>query len=382
VSGIPIRKFLASMKPSPTSQIPWAKPVFWGREQAYVADALTSTWISGGTYIDRLECEIAEFCDVPHALAVANGTAAIHLCYLALGLGAGDEIVVPGFGYLAAANVALQVGATPVFAEVDSATWCVTAETIARVMTSRTRAVVPIHTYGNACEMDAIIALCAARGVLVIEDAAESFGTRYHRRQTGTLGDLGCFSFQATKTITTGEGGMVVTRRGELVQPLQLYRSHGVLRTRYVHEVAGLNFRLTNMQAAMGCAQLEQMQVIVEARRRMREWYCRFLENLDGVVTQEFSPAADPVVWAIAVKLDPDAFPQGRDAVIDQLAQSGIESRPGFYPPNAMPNLYGNGIDLPVCTAIARQVISLPSYPSLTPEEIERVCATLKALRH
>jgi perosamine synthetase len=364
------------------SSIPWAKPVFWGREQDYVADAMTSTWISGGRYIDRLEREIAAFCNVPHALAVANGTAAIHLTYLAAGLRPGAEIVVPGFGYLAAANVALNVGAKPVFAEVDPATWCVTAETIARVLTPRTRAVVPIHTYGNACDMDSIVALCGPRGVLVIEDAAESFGTRYQGRQSGTIGDLGCLSFQATKTITTGEGGMVITSRDEFLEPLRLYRSHGVLSRRYFHEVAGLNFRLTNMQAAMGCGQLEHIDAIIEARRRMYECYRRCLENIGGMVMQKFSPSVEPVVWAIAVKLDPAAFPQGRDAVIDQLAAAGIESRPGFYPANAMPDLYGSGLDLPVCTAIARQVISLPSYPSLAGEEIEQVCASLKALRH
>jgi perosamine synthetase len=241
--------------------------------------------------------------------------------------------------------------------------------------------VVPIHTYGNSCDMDGIMALCVARGVIVIEDAAESFGTRYKGHQSGTLGDLGCLSFQATKTITTGEGGMVITGRDELLEPLKLYRSHGVLRTRYLHEVAGLNFRLTNMQAAMGCAQLEQIDTIIEARRHMHQRYCRNLENVDGVTMQKFLSAVDPVVWAVAVKLDPAAFPQGRDAVIDQLAQADIESRPGFYPPSAMPSLYGEGIDVPVCSAIARQVISLPSYPSITEEEIEQVCASLKALR-
>jgi len=369
------------MTPLAKFPISWAKPVFWGREQAYVADAMASTWISGGAYVDRLEHEIAAFCNVPCALAVANGTVAIHLSYLAIGLHAGDEVVVPGFGYLAAANVALHVGAKPVFAEIDPGTWCLTAETVAQVLSPRTRAVVPIHTYGNACDMDSILALCSRRGIVVIEDAAESFGTRYKGRQSGTMGDVGCFSFQATKTITTGEGGMVVTSRDELAEPLRLYRSHGVSRRRYFHEVAGLNFRLTNMQAAMGCAQFEQIEVIIEARRRTHDCYCRCLENIDGLVMQKFSPTVEPVVWAVALKLDSSAFPQGRDAVIDQLADAGIESRPGFYPPNAMPDLYGKGIDIPVCTAIARQVISLPSYPSLTSEEIERVCVNLKALR-
>src|SRR5262249_1506814 len=160
--------------------------------------------------------------DVPHAFAVANGTVAIHLAYLAIGLRAGDEVILPGFGYLAAANVALHLGVKPVFAEVDPHTWRVTADSIERVITARTPAVVPIRTYGNSCDMEPILALCRPRGVVVIEDAAESFGTRYRGRQSGSMGDLGCFSFQATKTITTGEGGMVVTGRDDLVEALRL----------------------------------------------------------------------------------------------------------------------------------------------------------------
>ena len=362
-------------------QIPWAKPDFLGREREYVTDAVASSWISSGPYVERLERDIAAYCNVPHALAVANGTVAIHLAYLAIGLRPGDEVVIPGFAFLAAANVALHMGARPVFAEVDAASWCLTASAVERALTPRTRAVVPVHTYGNACDIDQIMALCQSRGIVVIEDAAESFGTRYKGRLTGSIGDIGCFSFQATKTITTGEGGMVITRCEKWVEPMKLYRSHGMLRTRYLHEVAGLNFRLTNMQAALGCAQFERIDALVEARRCMIDAYRAQLDGEMGLTLQAFAPDIEPVVWAVGVKLDPLAFPQGRDTVMGQLAEAGVESRPGFYAPSAMSHLYGAQATLPLCDEISRQVISLPSYPTLTADEIERVCATLKSLR-
>jgi len=237
-------------------RIPWAKPSFCGNEQRYVSEAIASTWISAGNFVDRFECEFAGYTGSPYAMTSSNGTTALHMALLALSVGPGDEVVVPGFAFMAAANVALHLGAKPVFAEVDPVTWCMTANDVERCLSPRTKAIVPVHTYGNVCAMDEIIALAKDRSVVVVEDAAEAFGSRYKNRQAGSIGQLGTFSFHATKTITTGEGGMVVTDSCELRDRLYLYRNHGMLRTRYWHEVAGHNFRLTNMQAAMGCAQL------------------------------------------------------------------------------------------------------------------------------
>jgi perosamine synthetase len=361
--------------------IPWNKPNLTSRERDLVADAVDSSWISGGHYLERFEHELATLFEVPTVLTVANGTAAIHLAYLAIGLAPGDEVVVPGFAFQAAANIALNMSAKPVFAEVNPQSWCLTAAAIEQVITRKTRAVVAVHTYGNACEMDAIIALCRPRGIVVIEDAAESFGTHYKGQLTGTIGDIGTFSFQATKTITTGEGGMVISRRPELVEPMRLYRSHGMLRTRYLHEVAGFNFRLTNIQAAMGCAQLERYGVLAAARAKMFATYRSALSNQSGLRLQHFPDSVDPVVWAIAVKLDPAAFNQGRDAVLEQLAKAGIEGRPGFYPPGAMPAVYGPTPPLPICDDVGRQVLTLPSYTSLSAGEIENVCEALLSLR-
>ncbi len=366
------------MKPVPA--IPWATPVLWGHEEAFVADALKSTWISGGPYVERFERELASLLGVGFAGAVANGTAALHAAYLALGIRPGDEIVVPGFAFMAAANIALHVGAVPVFAEVDPDTWCITAESIRRKLTPRTKAIVVIHSYGNVCDMESILALAKDKNIPVIEDAAESFGSLYNGRYSGTLGTIGIYSFQATKTITTGEGGMAVTNSKAIADRISLYRSHGLLRKRhYWHEVPGHNFRLTNMQAALGCAQLEKLDVIVRERERVHARYQTYLSRIDGMITQRFTAGVKPVVWAIAAKLDPAAFPQGRDAVMTQMQEAGIETRPGFCAASMMD--FYCAPPLPVCEELSRQIISLPTYPTLHDDQIEYICDCLERLR-
>ena len=360
-------------------QIPWARPNFWGNERKYVVEALDSSWISGGAFVDRFEHDFTSYSGAAGAISCSNGTAALHLIYLGLGINPGDEIVVPGFGFLAAANIALYVSAKPVFCEVDPDTWCARAEDIAPVLTSRTRAIVVVHTYGNVCGMDAILTLGQEKNIAVIEDAAEAFPSRYRGRVAGTLGTAGCFSFQATKTITSGEGGMVATGDESLRRRMELYRSHGLMRKRhYWHELPGHNFRLTNLQAALGCAQLEQLETIVAERQRVYQRYCANFSKLPGVVPQRFSQDVDPVVWAVAVRLDPKVYPQGRDRVMTQMQDNGIETRPGFYPPRALG--YFDSPRLPVSETLASQIISVPSYPRLNNSEIDLVCEILGKL--
>ena len=359
--------------------IPWARPIFWGNEQQYVAEALTSSWISGGPFVERLEREFAAYCSSAHALSAANGTAALHMAYLALGIGPGDEIVVPGFGFLGAANIALHMHAQPVFCEVDPRTWCMRAEDIEPVLTEKTRAIVAVHTYGNVCEMDDILELASEREISVIEDAAEAFPSRYRGRVAGTMGTIGTFSFQATKTITTGEGGMVLTNVAPLHERMALFRSHGLLRKRhYWHELPGHNFRLTNMQAALGCAQLEKLDAIVAERRRVNERYCEHLSKMPGITLQEFNDAVDAVVWAVAIGLDPAYYSQGRDSVMEQMGAAGIETRPGFCAPSEMS--FYECPPLPICEKISRSVVSLPSYPTLANSEIDHICEQLGRL--
>jgi len=368
------------MKKRSRPAIPWARPEFWGKEERYVVDALRSTWISGGPYVDRLERDVAAFHKIDHCLTAANGTSALHLAYLALGIGRGDDVVVPGFGFQAAANVALHLGARPVFADVDPDTWCVTAASLEAALTPKTKVLVPVHTYGNVCPMDEIARLARRRRMALVEDAAESFGSRWNGRLCGTFGDIGTLSFQATKTIATGEGGAVLTSDRDLYDRMWLYRNHGMKRRRYWHEVAGHNFRLTNLQAALGCAQFERFAKISAARRRMDRSYRRRFARMPGVAMQQYAKKVDPVVWAVAVKLDAHAYPQGRDAVIEQLMEQGIETRPGFHAPGEMSHLYRTG-RLPESDALARQVLSLPSIPTLKEEEIDHICGALERLR-
>jgi perosamine synthetase len=344
-------------------------------------EALLSSWISGGPFVDQLEGSIRDFVGARFACAVSNGTTALHLAYLALGLDPDSEIVVPGFAYLGAANVALLCGVRPVFAEVDPKTWCLTADAVERALTSRTKAVVAIHTYGNMCDMDALKALLAGRGIALIEDAAESLGSSCNGRQAGVCGTLGTYSFHATKTITTGEGGMVVTDDEKLFERMQLYRSHGMARKvrYYWHQVAGHNFRLTNFQAAMGCAQFEHFDKVKAIRGALHRQYRQRLEREAGIRLQMFDAKVTPVLWALALRLDPQAFPQGRDDVLQKMRDRGIECRPGFYAASQQP-LY-NTSALPVCENLARQVLSLPCYIGLEEDQVDLICRTLLELR-
>ena len=359
--------------------IPWAKPDFWGNEERYVTDALASTWISGGPFVERFEEALAEALDVPFVVAVSNGTTAIHLAYLALGIGPGDEVIVPGFCFQAAANVASLMGATPVFAEVDPDTWCLDPDDLKSRITARTKLIVPVHTYGNICDMDAIRAVADAAGVPVVEDAAEAFASSWRGKMAGTMGLMGTLSFQATKTITTGEGGAVLTASRELRDRMHLFRSHGMAEKRYWHEVHGHNFRLTNLQAALGCAQLEHLDQIVRERARVKARYESHLSGASGLQMQAIPDAVDSVLWAMAVRLDSTAFPQGRDEVMNQLGGRGIETRVGFYPASQLP-LYECG-PLPVCEAVSGSMVSLPTFPTLTDDEIDAVCGHLLELR-
>ena len=227
--------------------IPWARPDFYGYEEKYVKQALKSTWISDGAFIKKFEINFSKYLKVKNSITVSNGTAAIHLIYLAMGLKKGDEIIVPGFGYMAAANLAIQMGLKPVFADVDLETFCVTAKNISEKITKKTKLIVIIHTYGNMCDLKPIINLSKKKNIVILEDSAESFGSTYNKKQSGTFGDIATFSFQATKTITTGEGGMIVTKkRKSFSTKIRSYRSHGVTRKRYYHIYPGHNFRLTN----------------------------------------------------------------------------------------------------------------------------------------
>jgi perosamine synthetase len=359
--------------------IPWSKPDIWGNEKEYVLDALNSSWISGGEYLNKLENSFAELFAKKYALLTSNGTTALHLIYLSLGFKEDDEIIIPGFAFLAAANIAIQMKLKPVFAEVDPQTWCLTASAIEKKITGKTKAIVAIHTYGNVCPMDEIMQLAKRHDLLVIEDCAEALFSKYNNQYCGTFGHINCFSFQATKTITTGEGGLVVTDDETIYQRMKLYHSHGLKeRGTYWHELPGHNFRLTNLQAALGLAQFEKKETIIRERKRVFERYRRFFSNINEADIQQSTPLVEPVWWAFAIKLHLKSFPQGRDGVINELKAGGIETRPGFIA-SSMLKIY-EPHSLPMCEELSGRILSLPSYAGLKDEEVDRICREFRKL--
>ena len=358
--------------------IPWALPSISENEKKHLEQAITGNWISQGEFIKRFETDFAEFQQHKHAFTVCNGTGALQLAYLALGLKAGDEIIVPGYGFMAAANVALELSMSPVFVDVDPKTWCLDPAKIEQAITPRTRAIVAVDTYGNICDMGSINAIAAKHKLAVIEDAAEAIGSKYRGQMAGKNGIIGTFSFHAAKTITTGEGGMVVTDSDKLAEKLRLFRSHGVLSRYYFHEVAGHNFRMSNLHAAIGCGQMERVEELLTARQKVFLDYYNNLKDSAVVSMQQMVPEVEPVVWAIAVRLDPDAFPNGRDAVQEQMKALGIETRPGFAAADEM-KIYSTQ-PLPASHDLSRNIICLPGYVGMEKADIAYVCKALLKL--
>ena len=362
--------------------IPWAKPTLFGDEEALVLDARRSSWISGGRFVTRLEKEMSEITGARHAIAVSNGTTALELAFRGLGIGSGDEVIVPAFTFVAPVNMALSLGARPTFADVDPDTWLLDCASVEQLITERTKAIVPVHLYGNVAEMDSIAAIARRHSIAIVEDNAEAAFSRYNGRHAGTFGTIGTFSFQATKTITTGEGGMVVTDDDEIAARMRLLRDHGMRQNqRYWHDVVGYNFRLTNLQAAFGCAQLQHLPKIIQQRKRVHASYAHALASIPDISPQCYRQQVDPVLWAMALRLTSagttDASRARRDAVMSRMANDGIETRPGFYsldllPPYSCPRL-------PVAADVSANVISLPTFVDLSDEDVARICSSLKA---
>jgi len=360
--------------------IPFAKPCFFGNETKYVNDALESTWISDGKYIDLFEKEFSQILGASYGISSSNGTTALHLALLSHNIGPGDEVIVPDFSFITATNVTLYTGATPVFADVDKDTWCIDPQSIANLVSDKTKAIIPVHTYGNVCEMEKICRIAQKNDLIVVEDAAEALLSRYKKRYAGSMGDSGCFSFQSAKTITMGEGGIILTNDIRLDQKMRILRSHGMRPgKKYWHDAIGYNFRLTNIQAALGYSQLEHIEDIIAQRKRIYETYRKQLINIKYVTMQKFSKNVMPVVWAMAIKIDQLGTSKTRDDIMDELSEKGIETRPGFYPASKMPP-YKNYRKDSVChsESISSQIVLLPTFLSLDDDTIKYICDNLE----
>lgn len=360
--------------------LPWANPKIWGKEKEYVLDALNSMWISGGPYIDKFEFFFKNYIKTNFCKCTSNGTSALQGSLLAIGVKPGDEIILPGFGYMAGANVALTMGLKPVFADIDKLTWCLDIKSVENLINKNTKAIIATHTYGNMCEMNELKKISKVKNIYLIEDAAEAFGSKYENNFAGTIGDIGTFSFHATKTITTGEGGMVCTDNDDLFELIKLYINHGVKKTRYLHVVPGLNFRLSNLQAAFGLAQLECIEKIRNYKQKVFKLYQKYFSEIDGIVMQKITPNSDPLIWAVAVKIDDKFFSLNRDDIMKKFDEESIETRPGFYSSNTMQNLYGYS-DVPISYKISKSVISFPSGNDLDEKKIKKICSILVSLK-
>lgn len=358
--------------------IPWAKPNFIGNEKKFVIDALKSTWVSGGPYVNKFESEFSKKIKSKYIITTSNGTTSLNLALLGLKIGRDDEVIVPDFTFVAPGNVVLQVGATPVFADVDKNTWCIDPQSIENSITPNTKAIIAVHVYGNVCDMDKIMKIAKERNLYVIEDAAESAFSKYKEKYAGTFGEVGCFSFQATKTITMGEGGAVSTTNKNLFKIMKKIRNHGMTSKRYWHDIIGYNYRLTNLQAAIGCAQLQNLETILKNKKRILNSYLNKLKNVRGISFQFIPKDVKPILWAVAIKIDSEKLKINRDYLMKELLKKGIETRPGFYPFSVMP--FYNAPKCPIAETISKNIIVLPSFPSLKDNEIKYISESIKEL--
>jgi perosamine synthetase len=343
------------------------QPTLNGHEAQYVNEVLRSNRLTMGPMVDRFERALADWLNVPYARAVSNGTAALHLALLALGIGPGDEVIIPSLTFVATANAVRYCGAQPVFVDVHPASWTIDPTAVKAAVTARTRAIIPVHLYGMPADLPALTRI----GFPLVEDAAEAIGTTIHGVKAGAWGDVGCFSFYGNKTLTTGEGGMVVTHDPRLDERIALLRGQGQApHKNYWHTATGYNYRLTELQAAIGLAQVEQVESLIRHRVALLALY----KDLIPLVTWQTGLGdAENGAWAAVCLL-----PRGvnRDAVRMALLESGIETRPAFYPVHTMP-MYSTGQSLPVTDQIAARGIMLPLHGGLTPDDVEFISAAL-----
>lgn len=362
-------------------KIPVSQPALVGNERKYVLDCLDSNWISSkGEYICLFEQKFAEYLGVKHALTCCNGTIALHLSLLALGIGAGDEVIVPTLTYVATTNAVSYTGATPVLIDCETDTWNIDASKIEPLITTRTKAIIPVPLYGHPCDMTPILEIAQRYGLYVVEDAAEALGAHYSGRLCGSIADISTFSFYGNKTVTTGEGGMVVTDDDELAAKVRLLRGQGMDPNRqYWFSQIGYNYRMTNIQAAIGLAQIENIQLFLAKRREIAGWYNKYLSGIPGITLPVIRKYATHSWWLYSILVDQE-YGESRDAVMARLSENGVESRPFFYPMHVMPVYSGCDTPFDVATAVARMGINLPTFYDLCEHHVVHVAKLLRRI--
>ncbi len=373
------------------SFIPVCEPVLDGRERQYVLDCLDTNWVSSlGQYITRFEETFSAFCDTCRGVACSSGTAALHLALEALEIGPGDEVIVPAFTLIVSANTVCLTGATPVLVDVDPVTWCLDPARIEERITPRTRAIVVVHMYGHPADMDPILELAHRHGLRVIEDCAQAHGASYKGRKVGSIGDVGAFSFYGNKIITTGEGGMLVTDDRDLAQRAELLRNQAFTSERFVHHAVGFNYRMTNVQAAIGLAQCERLEQKIDRKIEIARAYTDLLseEAATGTLTLPAQASwARNVYWMYGFLVN-ESFGRDRDELRKMLADRGVDTRSFFHPLHDQP-VYAGGHrrwpdlrgDYPVARDLGERGLYLPSGLGITPGVQQEVVRRLLECR-
>lgn len=359
-----------------TPSIPIYRPDLGGNVKQYVNECLDSSWISShGRFVGAFEEAFARRVGTQHAISVCNGTVALHLALVALGIGPGDEVLVPTLTYIASVNTITYTGATPVFVDSLRSTWQMDPEDVRRRITPRTRAIMVVHLYGQACDMGALGAIAREHRLLIVEDCAEAFGTWYGDRHAGSLGDIATFSFFGNKTITTGEGGMVVTNDKTLGERARHFKGQGLAAHRqYWHDVVGYNYRMTNIAAAIGLAQIERADEFISRKRELARLYAQALDGLPIELHAE-APGTVHSYWMVSMLVE---RPEDREPLREHLAAAGIETRPVFYPVHTMPMYARSYQRHAVAEDLAWRGINLPSWPGLGAAEVECIAQSIR----
>lgn len=359
---------------------PISEPSITELEVAYVLDAVKSGWVSSlGKYLDVFEQKFAAYCGTEFALTTSNGTTALHLALVALGVQPGDEVIVPDLTFIATANAVAYIGAKPVLVDIEPDTLCLDPAKLEAAITERTKAVIPVHLYGHPANMPEIMRIAKARGLHVVEDAAEAHGATIAGARVGSLGDCGVFSFYGNKIITTGEGGMITTSDQAFYLRAKQLRDHAMSKDkRYWHDEIGYNYRMTNLQAALGVAQFERIDALIERRR---EIFAAYQEGLRGLPVRlnATAPWAQNVYWLICAEF-PEFTADQRDDLMRRLKERGVDSRPYFYPISDMPMYRQDPALTPEAHAASARGLCLPTYSNLTDQDVATICSILRSV--
>jgi perosamine synthetase len=367
---------------STETRIPLSVPVMGGNEALYVNECIDENWVAAnGRFTRAFEQAFATRHGVDEAVATSSGTAALHSALVDLGIGPGDEVIVPDLTFIASANPVRYVGATPVLADVHPRSYTLDPACLQEVLSDRTRAVVVVHLYGHPVDMDPVLELAGARGIFVIEDATEALGSTYKGQPCGTLGDIGCFSFNGNKVITTGGGGMLLARDPERLAHMRLLTLQGRVpgSREYVHSEVGFNYVMSNLQAAVGLAQLEQLDKLLAARRAVAERYARSLNRVQGLTYASEETWAHSNFWLGSVLVDPASYGEDRDDLAARLSEASVETRPFFRPLHLQEPYRGCAPAPPSVSVHLHEVgLSVPSSASLEPADQDRVLSVLR----